>query len=280
MVSKSASGNVSETFAKLAEAYETLALIHSRASGKPVPAKKPVVRRDPNEPKKPPSAYTLYIHDKRLEVKSSHPDIVPTEVWKKTMEAWGNISDEERQRYEERVAAMKKEYAAELAKYKAEHGTPAADPGEGEDEDADEEDVSATAPIPAVPAAAPAKASRAKKTKGGDVPAPRPEEDKAEEDVSTVTATAPSKVPRAKKAKGGDAPATKAIVDEEEAPKTPAEPAVAASNGAAPEKRKKKSASAGGAAAATTAENGEEHHDSEKKKKKKKSHKSKHSESQ
>ncbi|KAJ2745404.1 High mobility group [Coemansia sp. BCRC 34301] len=272
MTSKPVSGNVSATFAKLAEAYETLALIHSRASGKPLSAKKPVAKRDPNEPKKPPSVYTLFIHDKRLKIKRSQPNIAPTEAWAKTIEAWSNISDEERRQYEERVAAMKKEYAIELAKYKAEHGTPAAELEEDESEEEGDESVPAvTMPAPVAP---PSQAPRAKKAKGGDAPAQMPEinnEDKAEEGATTVaSATAPSKAPRVKKVKGGD--------DKEE-PKAPAEPAVAAaSDGPAPEKRKK-SVSAGGEAEATT-EDGGEHRDSEKKKKKKKSHKSKHSESQ
>ncbi|KAJ2258882.1 High mobility group [Coemansia sp. RSA 455] len=254
MVTKPASGNAGATFAKLAEAYETLALIHSKASGTPMPPKKVVIKRDPNEPKKPPSAYILFLHDKRLEIKDKQPGDTPSEVMAKTFEAWSTISDEERRRYEELAAAAKKEYVDELAKYKAEHGTP---PVESEKEEEEEED---DVPEPVAPVVAPSKVARPKKTKDSDAP------------VKTVPKLDEPK----KKTKDSDIPA-KTVADKDE-PKKKTE--LAPSNGAAPEKRKKKSSSAGGPAPTVVAENGGEHHDSEKKKKKKKSHKSKHSESQ
>ncbi|KAJ2115000.1 hypothetical protein IW146_002650 [Coemansia sp. RSA 922] len=253
MVTKPASGNAGATFAKLAEAYETLALIHSKASGTPMPPKKVVIKRDPNEPKKPPSAYILFLHDKRLEIKDKQPDDTPSEVMAKTFEAWSTISDDERRRYEELAAAAKKEYVEELAKYKAEHGTP---PVESEKEEEEEDDV----PEPVALVVAPSKVARPKKTKDSDAP------------VKTVPKLDEPK----KKTKDSDTPA-KTVADKDE-PKKKTE--LATSNGAAPEKRKKKSSSAGGPAPTVVAENGGEHHDSEKKKKKKKSHKSKHSESQ
>ncbi|KAJ2690539.1 High mobility group [Coemansia spiralis] len=148
MVTKPASGNASATFAKLSEAYESLALIHSRISGRPIPAKKQVVKRDPNEPKRPPSAYILYTHDKRQEIKDSRPDVAPAELLALTVEAWNNISNEERKRYDGRAAEIKKAYVEEMAKYKAEHGIPVA---ESEEE------------VPAAPA--PAKATKPKKAK-------------------------------------------------------------------------------------------------------------------
>ncbi|KAJ2896060.1 TOX high mobility group box member 4 [Coemansia aciculifera] len=296
------SGDIGATFAKvqLAEAYETLALIHSKASRKPAPAaKKPAaatapaaaVKRDPNEPKKPSSAYTLFTHEKRLEIKNKQPDIPANEAWTKTIEAWSSISSEERQQYEDRAVVLKKEYLAAMAKYKAEHGgsTPVAEPKDDNVNDKDEEEVEDLTPAAPALAPAPSKAPRAKKTKDADVPVPAPasspapapivddKEGKAEEGV--IAAAVPSKAHRVKKPKDTNAPTADTTSDGTE-PKAPAEPAVAASNGSAPEKRKKKSASAGEVAVASTSEHDGEHHDYEKKKKKKKSHKSKHSESQ
>ncbi|KAJ2486016.1 hypothetical protein IWW37_005760 [Coemansia sp. RSA 2050] len=175
----------------LSEAYESLALIHSRISGHPIPPKKQAVKRDPNEPKRPPSAYILYTHDKRQEIKDSRPEVTPAELLALTVDAWNNISNEERKRYEERAVEIKKAYVEELAKYKAEHGVPAVD---------SEDDV------PAAPA--PVKVSRPKKTKEAsakeaatkDVPAkeapaqaPADREEPKKKSESTVNDTAPEK---------------------------------------------------------------------------------------
>ncbi|KAJ2058307.1 hypothetical protein GGI17_005130 [Coemansia sp. S146] len=199
MVTKPTSGNASATFAKLAEAYETLALIHSKVSGKPMPPKKLVIKRDPKEPKKPPSAYILFIHDKRLEIKDKQPDDMPAEVMAKTFEAWSTISDEERKRYEELAAAAKKEYVEELAKYKADHETP---PVESEK---DEDDV----PEPVAPVVAPSKASRPKKTKDSDISAKTvadQEEPKKKTEPATSDGAAPEKRKKKSSSAGGATP--------------------------------------------------------------------------
>ncbi|KAJ2836228.1 hypothetical protein FBU31_001425 [Coemansia sp. 'formosensis'] len=125
------------------------------------------------------------MHDKRLEIKDSRPDIMPADVMTKTVEAWNNISDKERKHYEERAALMKKAYAEEMAKYKAEHGTPAV---ESEEDDS-----------PVVPA--PTKAPRAKKAKEPVVEAAVVEEEPKK--AEAVTNGAPEKRKKKSASAGG-----------------------------------------------------------------------------
>ncbi|KAJ2000109.1 hypothetical protein GGI04_002819 [Coemansia thaxteri] len=114
MVTKPAQDNVKAAFAKMADAYSVLAQIHSKPTAKPVPERKTNGKRDQNAPKQL-TAYTLFVHEKRLEIASKELGILPTEAWSKVREAWKNISPDDHERYEKRVAEMKNSDAERLA---------------------------------------------------------------------------------------------------------------------------------------------------------------------
>ncbi|XP_054717717.1 FACT complex subunit Ssrp1-like [Uloborus diversus] len=76
--------------------------------------------RDENKPKRPPSAYFLYLADVREKIKKDNPGISITEITKKAGEMWKEVSD--KSKWEEAAAVAKKEYEKKMAEYKASGG--------------------------------------------------------------------------------------------------------------------------------------------------------------
>lgn len=76
--------------------------------------------KDENKPKRPPSAYFLFLADKRDQIKKDYPGISITEITKKAGEMWKEVSD--KSKWEEAAAAAKKEYEKAMAEYKASGG--------------------------------------------------------------------------------------------------------------------------------------------------------------
>merc|ERR1719282_894687 len=68
----------------------------------------------PKEPKRPPSAYFLFVQEKR----STVPPGKIGDVAKLLTEMWGGLAPEERKVYEERVDQLKEQYDKDLAAYK------------------------------------------------------------------------------------------------------------------------------------------------------------------
>ena len=59
--------------------------------------KKQRAKKDPNAPKKPLSAYMLWLQENRASFKEKYPGITVTEIGKKAGEMWKQISKEEKQ---------------------------------------------------------------------------------------------------------------------------------------------------------------------------------------
>ncbi|KAG8192979.1 hypothetical protein JTE90_028100 [Oedothorax gibbosus] len=76
--------------------------------------------KDENKPKRPPSAYFLFLADKREQIKKDNPGIVITEITKKAGEMWKEVTD--KSQWEERAGVLKKEYEKAMAEYKASGG--------------------------------------------------------------------------------------------------------------------------------------------------------------
>ena len=53
--------------------------------------------RDPNEPRRPPSAYLLFTSKARADVTKSEPELKPAEVMSKLAEMWKDLSDSDKQ---------------------------------------------------------------------------------------------------------------------------------------------------------------------------------------
>ncbi|KAI8325612.1 hypothetical protein GQ54DRAFT_244555, partial [Martensiomyces pterosporus] len=74
-------------------------------------------KRDPNQPKKPMTAYLLFSNDHRADFRKAFPEAPSQEIAKKLGDAWKTTSAEEREKYIAQHSALKKEYIVELAKY-------------------------------------------------------------------------------------------------------------------------------------------------------------------
>jgi hypothetical protein len=75
--------------------------------------------KDPNRPKRAPSAYFLFMKDARPQVKGEMQDASITEIGKKMGEMWRNLDEEQKAVYVERAAELKKEADEKIAAYKS-----------------------------------------------------------------------------------------------------------------------------------------------------------------
>ncbi|KAJ3137649.1 hypothetical protein HK101_003867 [Irineochytrium annulatum] len=82
-------------------------------------------KKDPNAPKRPPSAYLLFCADER----EQKTDIKGPEMMKHLGKAWKAIDEKDKQAYEKKAATLKADYEKVMLKYKADHK---ADPEEKE----------------------------------------------------------------------------------------------------------------------------------------------------
>jgi len=86
---------------------------------KNAPSKGKVAKKakDPNAPKRPQSAYFLWLNDNRPAIKKAHPDASITEVAKIGGAQWRKITAAEKKKYEDLNAKDKERYAKEAAAY-------------------------------------------------------------------------------------------------------------------------------------------------------------------
>ena len=75
--------------------------------------------KDPLAPKKPTTAYFIYLADKRQEFKEENPEFKAIEVTKGIAVIWNALSADEKQPYIEQYEAAKVQYAKDFAAYKA-----------------------------------------------------------------------------------------------------------------------------------------------------------------
>lgn len=104
---------------------------HGRAGG----AKKRKTR-DPNEPKRPKTAYQWFSDDVREDIKESNPDADSKEIMKLIGQAWSEVKEDEKKvkKYNKRAEKAKEEYNQKMKAYKKEKDS------ETENEEAPEED--------------------------------------------------------------------------------------------------------------------------------------------
>ncbi|CAD6952760.1 unnamed protein product, partial [Tilletia caries] len=101
-------------------------------------SKKDKKERDPNAPKRPPSAYILYQNDVRDDTRSKTPELTYTGVLGKIAVMWKQLSEEERNAYTEKRKRLMSEYTILKKQY---HARVTATGGVlKEDSDSDEED--------------------------------------------------------------------------------------------------------------------------------------------
>ncbi|MCO5552939.1 hypothetical protein L7F22_006459 [Adiantum nelumboides] len=83
---------------------------------KPVKAKK---EKDPNQPKRPPSAFFLFLEDFRQSYKMANPNAKggSAQITKAGSEKWRSMADEAKEPYVKRCADMKEDYQKALKLY-------------------------------------------------------------------------------------------------------------------------------------------------------------------
>lgn len=96
-------------------------------------------KKDPNAPKKPPSAFLIFTSEHREKIKADNPGISITDIAKKFGEMWKKMSTTEKTPYEAKYAKLKEKYEMEVAAYRAK-GAKNVEPADDDDEDEEDED--------------------------------------------------------------------------------------------------------------------------------------------
>nr|XP_033810340.1 high mobility group protein B1-like [Geotrypetes seraphini] len=76
------------------------------------------IRKFPNAPKRPPSAFFLFCSDFRPKIKGEHPGLTIGDVAKKLGEMWNNTASEDKLPYERKAAKLKEKYEKDIAAYR------------------------------------------------------------------------------------------------------------------------------------------------------------------
>uniref|UniRef100_A0A8C5Q8S2 High mobility group protein B1 n=1 Tax=Leptobrachium leishanense TaxID=445787 RepID=A0A8C5Q8S2_9ANUR len=75
--------------------------------------------KDPNAPKRPPSAFFLFCSDFRPKIKGEHPGLTIGDVAKKLGEMWNNTASDDKVPYERKAGKLKEKYEKDVAAYRA-----------------------------------------------------------------------------------------------------------------------------------------------------------------
>nr|XP_046266885.1 high mobility group protein B1a [Scatophagus argus] len=84
----------------------------------PVKGGKKKKYKDPNAPKRPPSAFFIFCSEFRPKVKGESPGLSIGEVAKRLGEMWNGTTSEDKQPYEKKAAKLKEKYEKEVAAYR------------------------------------------------------------------------------------------------------------------------------------------------------------------
>lgn len=117
----------------------------------PKGAKKGKKKKDPNAPKRPPSAFFVFCSEHRPKIKEDHPGISIGDVAKKLGELWSTQTPKDKAPFEAKAAKLKEKYEKDVAAYKSKSGSGKSDAGkkggpgrpdkkEPEDDDDEDED--------------------------------------------------------------------------------------------------------------------------------------------
>lgn len=79
-------------------------------------------------PKKPMTAYFLFMKEKRSEIKESNPDMKVSEISKELGKLWAGLSDSEKEKFKNLAAEAKLQYEEDLKAFITEHGEPSKKP--------------------------------------------------------------------------------------------------------------------------------------------------------
>ncbi|CAL7950858.1 unnamed protein product [Xylocopa violacea] len=92
----------------------------AKTSEKPRKPRKQKKEKDANKPKRPPTAFMMWLNSAREKIKADNPGIAVTEIAKKGGEMWRELKD--KSEWEQKAAKAKKEYTASMKEYEASGG--------------------------------------------------------------------------------------------------------------------------------------------------------------
>ncbi|XP_040035915.1 high mobility group protein B1a [Gasterosteus aculeatus] len=75
--------------------------------------------KDPNAPKRPPSAFFIFCAEYRSKVKGETPGLTIGDVAKKLGEMWNGTASEDKQPFEKKASKLKEKYEKDVAAYRA-----------------------------------------------------------------------------------------------------------------------------------------------------------------
>ncbi|MEX7539313.1 HMG-box domain-containing protein, partial [Providencia rettgeri] len=97
-------------------------------------------KKDPNKPKRPPSAFFVFLEEFRKTFKKENPNVkAVSAVGKAAGEKWKSMSAAEKAPYEAKAAKRKAEYGKLMNAYNNKQLESSDDEGEGEEEEEEEE---------------------------------------------------------------------------------------------------------------------------------------------
>ncbi|KAJ8281031.1 hypothetical protein GJAV_G00062580 [Gymnothorax javanicus] len=76
-------------------------------------------KKDPNAPKRPPSAFFVFCSEHRPRIKSENPGLSIGDTAKKLGEMWAKLSPKDRVPYDQKAAILKEKYEKEIAAYRS-----------------------------------------------------------------------------------------------------------------------------------------------------------------
>ncbi|XP_067102328.1 high mobility group-T protein-like isoform X1 [Osmerus mordax] len=96
--------------------------------------------KDPNAPKRPPSAFFIFCADFRPKVKIETPGLSIGDTAKRLGDMWNSSSAEEKQPYEKKAAKLKEKYDKDIIAYRTKGKVDSGPSAAAEDEDDEEEE--------------------------------------------------------------------------------------------------------------------------------------------
>lgn len=88
-------------------------------------------KKDPDAPKRPPTAFFLYAQTRRDAIKRAHKGVAVTEIAKKLGQEWRSLSDAEKDKFYAKAEKEKEKYLVKKEKYdekKSKNGPPKRSP--------------------------------------------------------------------------------------------------------------------------------------------------------
>lgn len=156
-------------------------------------AGKPKKEKDPNKPKKAPSAYLVFMQDKQASVREQNKSLNQRELMQEMGRLWASLPETEKQRYGQTAEEEKNKYYSNMTAYNATRGLP---PPLGAQKKEAKENAAAAAATATI--AAGTSSSSAAVTVSGDDPAsfsPLPLSLQKQPSVKKATAAAMVPIP-------------------------------------------------------------------------------------